>query len=231
MSIRKLTLIVVSAILLVAVAHEFELHLGELEQDLQRLGSWAPAGYIGFFVALTPLGLSVDALCFVAGLLFPLLPAQLYMAVGTYLAAALIFVQGRYLFKSKVNALIEREQKLAGINVALTENAFKLMFLLRLTPLPFALLSYAFSVAQVRFWPYLIATSGILLYNCTVVYMGFTTKHLAGLVSGKASAPPPIPYPVLGIGLVVAIFVILYISKIVNSVIKDMNSKLSLPKQ
>jgi len=230
MHIRKLALIVVGAVLLVVVAHEFEVHLGALEHELQNLGSWAPAGYIGFFVALTPLGLSVDALCFVAGIFFPLLPAQLYMATGTYLAAALIFVQGRYLFKSKVSALIERDQKLAGINVALTENAFKLMFLLRLTPLPFALLSYAFSVAQVRFWSYLISTSGILLYNCTLVYLGFTTKHLAGLVSGKGSAPP-VPYPLLGVGLVVAIFVIFYISKTVNSVIKGMNPTLTLPKE
>ena len=230
MPIQKLILIVVGAILLIAVAHEFEFHLGALEHDLQKFGAWAPAGYIVFFVALTPLGLSVDALCFVAGLLFPLLPAQLYMTVATYLAAALIFIQARYLFRSKVSALLERQQKLAEINDALAENAFKLMFLLRLTPLPFALLSYAFAVAQVRFWSYLAATSGILLYNCTLVYLGFTTKHLAGLVNGNAS-PPPVPYPLLVAGLVVAIFAIFYISKIVNRAIKDLKSKLSIPNQ
>ncbi|MGY6276765.1 TVP38/TMEM64 family protein [Methylomonas sp. MgM2] len=230
MPIRKITLIIIGAVLLVALAHEFELHLGALEQDLQKLGAWAPAGYIGVFVLLTPLGLSVDALCFVAGILFPLLPAQLYMAVATYSAAALIFIQGRYLFRSKVSALLQREQRLAGISAALSENAFKLMFLLRLTPLPFALLSYAFAVSQVRFLSYLAATSGILLYNCTLVYLGFTTKHLAGLVSGKAG-PPPVPYPLLAAGLVLAIVVILYIGKTVNGVIKDMNSKVSIPKQ
>ena len=230
MPVRKLVLIMIGTVFFIALAHEFELHLDDLEHDLQKLGSWAPAGFIGAFVTLTPLGLSVDALCFVAGILFPLLPAQLYMAAATYLAAALIFIQGRYWFKSKISALISRKQKLAGINEALAENAFKLMFLLRLTPLPFALLSYAFAVSRVRFWPYLAATSGILLYNGTLVYLGFTAKHLAGLASGKAS-PPPIPYSLLGAGLVIAILTILYISRTVNRTLKEMNPKLSPPEQ
>lgn len=219
MPIRKLTLIIIGAMFVIALAHEFEIHLDELEHDLQKLGHWAPAGFIGAFITLTPLGLSVDTLCFAAGILFPLLPAQLYMAAATYLAAALIFILGRYWFKAKISALISREQQLAGINEALADNAFKLMFLLRLTPLPFALLSYTFAISRVRFWPYLVATSGILLYNCTLVYMGFTAKHLAGLANGKTS-PPPIPYPLLGAGLVIALLTILYIGKTVNKAIK-----------
>jgi len=226
MPIRKLVLITIGAVFFLALAHEFEIHLDELEHDLQKLGRWAPAGFIGAFVTLTPLGLSVDALCFASGILFPLLPAQLYMAAATYLAATLIFIQGRYWFKSKISAVISREQKLTGINEALAENSFKLMFLLRMTPLPFALLSYAFAVSRVRFWPYLTATSGILLYNCTLVYLGFSAKHLAGLASGKA-APPPVPYPLLGAGIIIAILTILYISRTVNRTIKNINPKLS----
>ena len=66
------------------------------------------------------------------------------------------------------------------------DNAFKLMLLLRLTPLPFAILSYALSVTQVNFWPYLAATSGIFIYNGSLVYLGYTTKHLSGLIKGAS---------------------------------------------
>lgn len=207
----KLLLIVLSGVILIMVGHELEIHVIDLERKVQSLGTLAPVGFIGLFILLTPFFVSVDALCFVAGLLFPLAAGELYMIVATYLAAALIFVFGRFLFKDKVSALVGRNQKLSGLNLTLAQNAFKLMFLLRVTPLPFALLSYAFAVAPVRFWPYLAATSGILIYNGTVVYLGYTMKHIARLASGNALQ---IPYPLLIAGLILTLLVLFYLARI-----------------
>ena len=86
--------------------------------------------------------------------------------IATYVAAALIFFIGRYLLRNKVLIFIAEHKRFAALDAVISGNdAFKLMLLLRLTPLPFAMLSYALSVTEVKFWPYLAATSGILIYN------------------------------------------------------------------
>lgn len=210
---------VIAAIIL--IGHELELHLPDIELWIERLGPWAPVGFIGLFVALTPLFVSVDALCFSAGLLFPLGLGELYMAVSTYIAAAFIFVLGRYWFRQKVAGFISRHAQFAALDAALGQNAFKWMMLLRLTPMPFALLSYAFASARVRFWPYLTATTGILVYNFTLVYLGYTTKHVAGLVSGSPGRPA-IAYPFLVAGLLLTLGVLFYVSRAAGKAIKEL---------
>ncbi|WP_232216362.1 MULTISPECIES: TVP38/TMEM64 family protein [Methylobacter] len=219
---RKLLLLVPIVGILLVIGHQLELHLPDLEHWVKNLGPWAPLGFIGLFVVLTPFFVSVDALCFAAGLLFSIGAGTFYIVIATYLAAALIFVLGRYLFRQKVVSFIARHKKIAALNSALADQPFKLMFLLRLTPLPFALLSYAFAIAPVRFWPYLTATSGIFIYNLALVYIGYTTKHLAGWASG-ASAQPTVPYPLLAAGLLLTLGIMFYISKLAGKALKDLH--------
>jgi uncharacterized membrane protein YdjX (TVP38/TMEM64 family) len=204
------------------LGHELELHLPDIENWVHSLGHWASVGFIGSFVILAPLFVSVDALCFAAGVLFPLLSGWLYIIIATYLAAGLIFGLGRYVVQEKVARLIAKHKKFAVLDAALGKQAFKIMLLLRLTPLPFALLSYVFAIAPVPFWPYLAATSGILIYNLTLVYIGYTTKHMAGLVTG-ASMQTPISYPLLVAGLLFTLGVIGYLSKYAAKILKDMH--------
>ncbi|MDD1618861.1 MAG: hypothetical protein LUQ52_04980 [Methylococcaceae bacterium] len=86
------------------------------------------------------------------------------------------------------------------------------------------MLGYALSVTQVRFWPYLGATSGILIYNCSLVYMGYTTKHLAGLVSGSAKQSD-VSYPLLALGVLISVLVLYYVTKIARETINQLNSE------
>lgn len=211
-----------AAALLILIGHELELHLPDIEHWVQTLGPWAPLGFIVLFVILTPLAVSVDALCFAAGLLFPIGEGMFCIIIATYLAASLIFVLGRHLFRQKAARFIAKSEKFAALNTALANQAFKLMFLLRLTPLPFAMLSYAFAIAPVRFWPYLAATSGIFIYNLTLVYIGYTTKHIAGWASGSP-AHPAVSYPLLALGLLLALGMVFYVSKLAGKVLDDLH--------
>ncbi|MCK9396092.1 MAG: VTT domain-containing protein [Methylobacter sp.] len=218
----KLLPLVLAAGILILIGHELELHLPGIEHWIENLGPWAPLGFIGLFVALTPFFVSVDALCFAAGLLFPIGAGEFYIIISTYLAAALIFVLSRYLFRQKVVGFIAKHPKIAALEAVLGDQSFKLMLLLRLTPLPFAMLSYAFSVAPVGFWPYLTATSGILVYNSTLVYIGYTTKHIAGLVSGS-SAQTAVSFPLLVAGLLFTLAVLFYVSKLAGKTLKELH--------
>jgi uncharacterized membrane protein YdjX (TVP38/TMEM64 family) len=222
---RKLSVILILAVVILVIGHELELYLPDLELWIEQLGTFAPLGFIALFVVLTPVLVSVDTLCFAAGLLFSIGAGELYIIIATYLASAFIFFLGRYLIKDRVIALISKHKHLAALDTAITSQPLKLMFLLRLTPLPFAMLSYALSVTQVRFWDYLGATSGILIYNTSLVYMGYTTKHLAGLVSGSAKQSG-VSYPLLVSGVVISLLVLFYVTKIAGETI----NRLSLEK-
>ncbi|MDD5319597.1 MAG: VTT domain-containing protein [Methylococcales bacterium] len=218
----RLTVILAVVGIILIIGHELELYLPDLELWIQKQGAFAPLGFIVLFVVLTPFFVSVDTLCLAAGLLFSIGAAEFYMTIATYMAAALIFFLGRYSFKDKVITFIAKHKQLAALDDAINSQPFKLMFLLRLTPLPFALLSYALAVTQVRFWAYLGATSGILIYNGSLVYIGYTTKHLAGLVSGSAKQGS-VSYPLLISGLLIAFCILIYVARIAGDTVKRLN--------
>lgn len=128
---RKLMSLIPVIGLLILLGHELELHLPDIEHWIQSLGSWAPLGFIVLFVLVTPFFVSVDALCFAAGLLFPIRSGELVIISSTYLAAALIFMLGRYYFRQKVVSLLAKHPKLMVLNTKLENQSFKLMLLLR----------------------------------------------------------------------------------------------------
>lgn len=225
---RKLSVILAIACVILIIGHELKLYLPDLELWIEKLGAYAPLGFIALFVILTPVFVSVDTLCFAAGLLFSIGAAEFYMTIATYLASALIFFLGRYLFKDKVITFIAKHKQFAALDAAINSQPFKLMFLLRLTPLPFAMLSYALAVTEVRFWPYLGATSGILVYNASLVYMGYTTKHLAGLVSGSAKQSG-VSYPLLALGVAITLLVLSYVTKTASETINRLRLEKSAP--
>ncbi|MGJ0484414.1 MAG: TVP38/TMEM64 family protein [Methylomicrobium sp.] len=211
--------------LVLLIGHELELYLPDLEDWIKSFGMFAPLGFILLFTLLSPVGVSVDVLCFAAGVLFPIATAEMVVMMATYLSAALIFFLGRDFVRTRVMASIARHKRFAALDKVLSgSNAFKLMLLLRLTPLPFALLSYALSVTEVKFRPYLAATSGILVYNCSLVYFGYATKHLTGLAH-KASQTSFASYFMPIFGLVILIAVLIYVAKIADNLLKAMALK------
>lgn len=224
---RKLSAFLVFVGLVLLIGHELELYLPDLEVWIEGLGVFAPLGFILLFMIFSPIGVSVDVLCFTAGVLFPIATAEWVVMIATYLSAAVIFFLGRNFLRARVMAFIAGHKRLAALDKVISgDNAFKVVLLLRLTPFPFALLSYALSVTEVKFRPYLAATSGILVYNCSLVYFGYATKHLTGLANG-ASQAGFVSYFMPIFGLVVLIAVLIYVSKRSGKLLKDMNLEIS----
>lgn len=221
--VEKLLIALVFAVVVLWVGHEFKVYLPDVEVWIAELGFFAPIGFVALFVGLSPLFVSIDVLCFAAGLLFSIVVGELAVIVATYLSATIIFFLGRYWLRDRVLAFTAKHQKLAILDKLISgDNALKLMFLLRLTPLPFAMISYALSVTHVKFWHYLAATSGILIYNCSLVYLGYTTKHLSG-VGGGDSQMGFASRSMLVFGLLVLLAILMYVAKIASDNLKQLN--------
>lgn len=219
---KKLMIALAGASLILLISHELKLYLPDLETWIQGMGIFAPLGFVTLFAVLTPFFVSVDALCFAAGMLFPILTGELAVIFSTYLSATVIYYLGQDLMRERVQTLIDQHQRLAQLDKAITgDNAFKLMFLLRLTPLPFAMLSYTLSVIGVKFWPYLAATTGILVYNSTLVYLGYTAKHLTGLIGTTTKGF--ISFPLLMTGLLLLVGVLVYMAKVADDTVKGLS--------
>lgn len=202
----RLLMIAGAIIVLSLVAHWFEFYIPQIEGWIKTLGVLAPITFILFFTMATPFFISADVLCVASGVLFPLTEGSFYIVISTYLAATVIFILGRYFFRARVKALVEKQAKLQLLDALPAKDSFKIMFLLRLLPLPFALLSYAFSVTRVTFKSYIGSTSGILVYSLSLVYFGYTAKHLTTI--GSAQTSNTINFPLL-IFVMVAILIVL----------------------
>ncbi len=221
---KKITAIVISATLIFFAGYEFNVHLPSLEVRIESLGFFAPAGFVALFAVTTPLFISVDALCLVAGVLFPLFTGELAIILATYLSAAAIFFTGRHFVRDKVREIISRHRHLAIIELIIRgQNSFKLMFLIRLTPMPFAMVSYALSLTEVAFLPYMAATSGILLYNCSLVYLGYAAKHMGGALSGNGGGA--FSHSFLVIGVIALLFVLAYIGRMAGKALNVQNNQ------
>ncbi|EIC28081.1 MULTISPECIES: TVP38/TMEM64 family protein [Methylomicrobium] len=219
----KLAALPVFVALVLLLGHELELYLPDVEVWIQGFGVFAPLGFILLFTVLTPVFVSVDALCLAAGVLFPLATAETVVIIATYLSASAIFFLGRDFLRARVETFLAGHQRFAALDKAISgKRAFRVMFLLRLTPLPFAMLGYALSVTGVKFRPYLGATTGILVYNASLVYFGYAAKHLTGLVQNRPAAGF-VSYGLLVLGLGVSVAVLIFIAKMAANLLKELS--------
>jgi uncharacterized membrane protein YdjX (TVP38/TMEM64 family) len=132
--------------------------------------------------------------------------------IGATIGAALAFLIGRYFARAWVERQIETSRIFLAIDRAVAEDGWKIVGLMRLSPLvPFNLQNYFFGVTKVGFWPYLITTffgimPGALLY----VWIG-SLGAAAGASSGdEASFYKNVAY---GVGLAATALVTIIVSR------------------
>ncbi|OQK17931.1 hypothetical protein AU255_08740 [Methyloprofundus sedimenti] len=220
-STRRIFTSIVVIISVIFIGYWLENHIALIEAGLKELGPWASVGFIALFIVLTPFFFSVDVLCVIAGTLFTLSDAIVYVMIATMLASAVIFYLGRYVVREKAQKLLQQHPKLNMLNQIIDENGFKVIFLLRLLPIPFALLSYVFSISRIRFLPYWIATTGLFIYNTALVYFGYLAGHFSDQLVKGASYEGPHNVLLFG-GVFACALVIFIISKVAKHQLSQM---------
>jgi len=159
--------------------------------------------YLPFCALLLP-GSWVTIFCCLAFGFWPTFPA---IVLASNLGAELAFGLGRTLLRARVHAWLVRRPSPAAIERAIGEESFRLVFLLRLTPVvPFNALNYLLGVTPIRFGPYALATFlGMLPGTALNCYTFASVRDLAPILAGKL---PPDPLGIAGIALRIALTVL-----------------------
>ncbi|KAI8468712.1 MAG: snare associated Golgi protein-domain-containing protein [Monoraphidium minutum] len=111
--------------------------------------------------------------------------------VATTTGMILAFFLGRYLLHDALGALLlRRVPNFAAIDRRVAAEGWKIVLLLRLSPLmPYNVLNYAMGATSIKLVPYAIPSAAVaLVYSCLFAYLGSAADDLLGLLNGGAAA-------------------------------------------
>lgn len=98
------------------------------------------------------------------------------------MAASVAFLIARYFARERILKLVKGNKKFLAIDKAIGENGFKVVTLLRLSPLlPFSLGNYLYGLTSVKFVPYVLARSAPFSFSVfTYFFMLLKLMHFLG---------------------------------------------------
>lgn len=115
-----------------------------------------------------------------AGYLFGVRDGTIVVLISASIAAAVSFVIGRTFLRKYVEKALENYPDFKKIDRAVGEEGFKLMLLLRVSPIfPFALSNYFYGATRIGFWAFFFGTMiGFTPGTIAYVYTGEIGKSL-----------------------------------------------------
>ena len=155
-----------------------------------------------------------------AGLFFGLLPGTAVVSAGSTLGAAAAFLIGRHLARERVTRMAAKNPRFAAIDRAVASKGWKIVFLLRLSPLvPYTLSNYFYGLTAIRFWPYVLA-SWVGMIPLTLLYASFGA---AGR-SADDDAPDALSewkWPLIAGGVVITLAATAYVARVARRAVEE----------
>jgi uncharacterized membrane protein YdjX (TVP38/TMEM64 family) len=181
---------------------------------VQSLGPWGPMAFVVAYGIAAVLILPCVLLTLAAGALWGVGRGLLYAMTGASLGAALAFLTARYVLRRFVQEYVDRHPRLAAIDRAVEAEGFRLMFLLRLSPIvPYTLLNYVLGVSRVRFREFLGGLAGMVPAALMYVYAGKVIGDVASIATGARAPRDAAYYTLLGFGLAATVLASILIAR------------------
>lgn len=138
------------------------------------------------------------SLSLIAGLVFGIGWGLLLVLVSATIGATLAFLVARYLVHDRTADMANRYPRFNAATKAVSEEGWKVVALLRLSPLiPFNLQNYFYGITDITLWHYVSATLvGILPGALLYVYLGAAGKAVLGNRGGSGGGGCPALEPV-----------------------------------
>ncbi len=198
-------------------------------EHLPRFAAWVESlGWLGPFAFI--LGYAVATVAFIpgslltlaAGAIFGLGQGTLYTFLGATLGASAAFLVARYGARGWIERRISGNARFAAIDRAVGREGFKIVALLRLSPVfPFNLLNYSLGLTRVRFLDYFLASVAMLPGTLLYVYYGKAAGSLAAVAGGVKTERGAEQWVALGLGLVATIAVTTVITRLAGRALRQ----------
>ena len=186
------------------------------------LGFWGPAVFIAGYVVTTIAFIPGAVMTLVAGAVFGLPEATVYVLTGATLGSAVAFLISRHLARDSVAARVVGNARFAAIDRAVGAQGFKMVLLMRLSPVfPYNVLNYSLGLTTVRFTDYVLASIGMLPGTLLYAYYGVLAGDVARLAGGTAVERGPAYYAVLVLGLIATIAVSTLVTRAARRALHD----------
>lgn len=183
---------------------------------VEQRGAWGYVSFIAAYAVAAVFFFPGSLMTIGAGLAFGLWRGFAVVSAGSTLGAALAFLIARYFVRAKVQAAAKNNPKFAAMDEAIGREGWKMVALLRLSPLlPFNLSNYLYGVTKIGFWPYIAASwAGMLPGTFLYVYLG-----AAGKEATTGTDAGPWKWVLFGAGLVATVFVTVWISRLAKKAV------------
>jgi len=184
-------------------------------------GPWGWAMFIGLYALCCMLFVPGSVLTIAGGAVYGFFGGALLVLTGNGLGSLLCLLISRYFLRDWVAKKIEANPRMRAIEKAVKHNDWKLVFLTRLSPvMPFSLINYSLGVTSVSAWRFLGATElGAVPGTLVYVYIGTLIGNLARL-GPEIHKHRPLEYAVQAAGLVVAVGVTIYVTRLASRALK-----------
>ncbi|XP_062073142.1 uncharacterized protein LOC133777511 [Humulus lupulus] len=197
-----------------------------LSQFSTFIEGYGPAGYalfVAVYAGLEVLAIPAIPLTMSAGLLFGSFIGTIIVSISGTLAASVAFLIARYFARERILKLVEGNKKFLAIDKAIGEDGFRVVTLLRLSPLlPFSLGNYLYGLTSVKFVPYVLGSwLGMLPGTWAYVSAGAFGRAIiqeeseVGLVGGNGQLLT------LGLGLLATALAAAYVTRLAKDAVKD----------
>jgi len=176
-------------------------------------GIWGGVVYGLVYTVAVLLFVPGSVLTIGAGLVFGLGWGTVIVSIASTTAAALAFLIARYLARDRVEALAGRSPKFRAVDQAVREKGWRVVALLRLSPLvPFSVSNYLYGLTPVAFGPYVLA-SWIAMLPATVLYVWIGAAGKAAADASRGEGRSPLEWALLGAGLAATAVVTVMITR------------------
>ena len=220
--VLTLTIAAVAVAALILGGRQAGQYLPQFAAWVEGLGFWGPLVFILGYAVATVAFVPGSLLTLAAGAIFGLARGTLYTFLGATLGASAAFLVARYGARGWIERRIAGNARFAAIDRAVGREGFKIVALLRLSPIfPFNLLNYSLGLTRVRFLDYLLASVAMLPGTLLYVYYGKAAGSLAAVAGGVKTERGPEYWLTLGLGLAATIAVTTVITRLAGRALRQ----------
>ncbi|MBI2149300.1 MAG: TVP38/TMEM64 family protein [Acidobacteria bacterium] len=191
-----------------------------LADSIHQLGWLGPLVFAGLYTALTVALVPGSILTLLAGFIWGPLWGLVIVSPSSLIASSVAFALARTILRNRIEQKVRKDERFAEVDRAIGQSGFKVVALLRLSPLlPYTLLNYALGLTKIRFRDYFLASFlGMLPATALYVYLGSAARSIAAIVSGDVPASGA-QTALYWIGLAATAAVAIYLTRIARRAI------------